>query len=51
MKYANKIDSPAVILYGENEIKLGKATLRNLKSGQEISIEVENLVDEIKKNI
>jgi len=51
MKYANKIGSPAVILYGENEIKSGKATLRNLKSGQEISTEVENLVDEIKKII
>ena len=39
MKYANKIGSPAVILYGDNEIKSGKVTLRNLKSGQEISVE------------
>ena len=51
MQYANKIDSPAVILYGDDEIKSGKVTLRNLKSGVEISVEVENLVDEIKKNI
>jgi histidyl-tRNA synthetase len=28
MEYANKIKSPAVILYGENEIKSGKPTLR-----------------------
>ena len=34
MQYANKIGSPAVILYGDNEIKSGKATLRDLKSGQ-----------------
>ena len=27
MEYANKIKSPAVILYGENEIKTGKPTL------------------------
>ena len=24
MEYANKLGSPAVILYGDNEIKLGK---------------------------
>ena len=48
MQYANKINSPAVILYGENEIKSEKITLRDLKSGKEISIEVEKLVDEIK---
>jgi len=51
MEYANKIDSPAAILYGDNEIKTGKVTLKNLKSGQEISIEIESLVDEIKKII
>ena len=49
MKYADKIGSPAVIFYGENEIKSGKITLKNLKSGQEMSIEIESLVDEIKK--
>ena len=31
MEYANKINSPAVILYGEDEIKSGKPTLRNLE--------------------
>ena len=51
MEYANKIKSPAVILYGENEIKSGKPTLRNLNSGKEKSIEIEELVNEIKKII
>ena len=51
MDYANKIKSPAVILYGENEIKLGKPTLRNLSSGEERSIEIKELVNEIKKII
>jgi histidyl-tRNA synthetase len=51
MQYANKIGSPAVILYGDNEIKSGKITLRNLKSGEEISTEDKNLADEIKKII
>jgi len=49
MQYANKIGSPAVILYGENEIKSGKTTLRDLKSGKESNIEIENLPNEIKK--
>jgi len=49
MQYANKIGSPAVILLGEDEIKSGKATLRDLKSGKESSTEIENLSNEIKK--
>ena len=49
MEYANKLESPAVILYGDNEIKLGKATLKNLESGNESSVKIEELVNEIKK--
>ena len=49
MEYANKLGSPAVILYGDNEIKSGKATLKNLESGNESSVKIEELVDEIKK--
>tara|TARA_B100001778_G_C18459915_1_gene570670 strand:+ start:12 stop:896 length:885 start_codon:yes stop_codon:yes gene_type:complete len=49
MEYANKIKSPAVILYGEDEIKSGKPTLRNLNSGEEKSIEIKELINEIKK--
>ena len=51
MEYANKIKSPAVILYGENEIKTGKLTLRNLFSGNEKSITIKELANEIKKII
>ena len=51
MEYANKIKSPAVILYGEDEIKSGKPTLRNLSTGEEVSIEIKELVNEIKKII
>ena len=49
MEYANKIGSPAVILYGDDEIKAGKATLKNLKSGKETSVAIESLSDEIRK--
>ena len=51
MEYANKIDSPAVILYGENEIKLGKPILKDLNSGSEKSISIKELVNEVKKII
>ena len=51
MEYANKIGSPAVILYGENEIKSGKPTLREFRSGKEKAIEIKELVNEIKKII
>ena len=51
MEYANKIKAPAVILYGEDEIKSGKLTLRDLKSGNEKSITIKELVNEIKKII
>ena len=49
MQYANKTNSPAVILYGDDEIKSGKPILRDLKSGKEISTEIDNLPNEIKK--
>ena len=49
MEYANKLGSPAVILYGDNEIKSGTVPLKNLESGNESSVKTEELVDEIKK--
>ena len=49
MEYANKIKSPAVILYGEDEIKSKKPLIRNLSSGEEKSIEIKELTNEIKK--
>ena len=49
MEYANKLGSPAVILYGDNEIKSGKATLKDLASGNESSVKIEEIANEIKK--
>ena len=51
MEYANKIESPCAIFYGEDEIKKAEVKLRNLKTGDESSIKIENLVNEIKKLI
>ncbi len=49
MEYANKIGSPAVIMYGDNEIKSGKTILKNLESGKENLVKIEDLANEIKK--
>jgi len=49
MEYANKIGSPAVIMYGDNEIKSGKVTLKNLETGNENSVKIDDLANEIKK--
>jgi histidyl-tRNA synthetase len=51
MEYANKIKAPAVILYGDDEIKSNKPTLRDLSTGNEKSIKINELVNEIKKII
>ena len=51
MEYADKIESPCVIFYGDDEIKKAQAKIRNLKTGEELSVKIENLVDEIKKAI
>jgi len=37
MKYADKKNAPAAILYGDNEIKSGTVTIKNLKLGKEAS--------------
>ena len=51
MEYANKIQSPGVIFYGDDEIKKAAVKFRNLKTGEEISAKIENLANEIKKFI
>ena len=48
MEYANKIQSPGVIFYGDDEIKKAEVKFRNLKTGEEISVKIENLANEIK---
>ena len=35
-----EIGSPAVILYGDNEIKSGTVTIKNLKLGKEASAKI-----------
>ena len=45
MKYADKKNAPAVILYGDNEIKSGIVTIKNLKLGKEASADLKTRED------
>ena len=51
MEYANKVECSGVVFYGDDEIKNAEVKFRNLKTGEETSIKVENLTNEIKKII
>ena len=45
MKYADRRNSPAVILYGENEAKSGTVTIKNLNVGKKSSEEIKTRED------
>jgi len=45
MKYADRRNSPAVILYGENEAKSGTVTIKNLNTGKKSSEEIKTRED------
>lgn len=47
MQYANKKNIPYVILIGEEELKTGKLTLKNMKTGEQLNIDADKLVSEI----
>jgi len=40
-----------VIFYGDDEIKKAEVKFRNLKTGEETSVKIENLANEIRKII
>ncbi len=48
MKYADKIGVQYTIVLGEDEIKNNKAVLKNMKTGEQLEIKLDTLVDEFK---
>ena len=50
MNYALTNKIPYVIFIGEDEIKQNKVKLKNLKTKEQTTIEIEKAIDEIKKN-
>jgi histidyl-tRNA synthetase len=49
MTYADKKNIPFVILIGENEIRSGLIVIKDMKSGEQRSIEVKYLIGELNK--
>ncbi len=47
MQYANNKNIPWVILIGENEIKTGKLTCKDMTSGQQFELTKEDLLDKL----
>ncbi len=48
LNYANKQNIPFVILVGEDEVKSEKYTLKNMLTGEQAQVILENLPNEIK---
>ena len=48
MSYANAKQIPFVALAGENEIKEGKVTLKNMETGEQLMLTAEQLIETIK---
>jgi histidyl-tRNA synthetase len=42
MKYANKIGAEYTLIIGDSEIDCGKAQLRNMQSGEQTEVEIDN---------
>jgi histidyl-tRNA synthetase len=49
MKFADKIKVPYVIVIGEEEIKTSVLTFKNMTSGEQKKLSVEEIIDEIRK--
>ena len=43
MKYADKLEIPFVIVVGEDEVDSGKVKIKNMKTGEEVQCNIENI--------
>ena len=48
VKYANTMKIPYVLIIGENEVKDGKFKLKNMKSGEEVNVAINEVIEELK---
>ncbi len=51
MKSADRMNATYTVIIGENELNSGKATVRNMKNGEEQEIKLDTLVESIEKMI
>jgi len=48
LNYANKLGVPYVVIVGEDEIKEGQYSLKNMLTGEQAKVTVEQLIDRVK---
>jgi len=48
-KYADKLNIPYVIVIGEDEIKSGMFTIKNMQEGTQEQLATEKIIDKLKK--
>jgi histidyl-tRNA synthetase len=51
MKRANKLGAPYVLIVGDNELKDGRAILRNMENQEQIPVPLDNIIRTIKEMI
>jgi len=51
MKSADRMNATYTVIIGENELESGKATVRNMKNGEEQEIKLQSIVERIEKMI
>lgn len=49
LKFADRLDVPVAVILGPDELQAGKAAVKNLKTREQVTVEREALVDQIKK--
>ena len=49
LTYANKLGIPYVVLIGEDEIKSGKLTFKDMKSGEQCKLSEDEIIEKLKK--
>jgi len=50
MKYANKINARYTLVLGDNEIAEGKGNLKHMESGEQTSVEFDNIAEFLEEN-
>ena len=49
MSYANAKEIPFVVLVGENEMNTGKLTLKNMTTGEQTQVGIDELIEKVSK--
>ena len=50
MEYANKVGAKFVVIVGDDEVKNNAFTLKNMQSGEQVVLPINNMLNELKKN-